>query len=76
MVGSGLENRGSEMARRFDSFVRRLLFLHSKYRIKKKEDICMGISCKPIGKLAGLHRKVKNEQLKEQAAEKAKKSKK
>lgn len=36
----------------------------------------MGISCKPIGKLAGLHRKIKNEQLKEQAAEKAKKSKK
>ena len=36
----------------------------------------MGISCKPIGKLASIHRKVKNEQLKEIAAEKAKKSKK
>jgi len=36
----------------------------------------MRITCKPIGKLAGIHRKVKNEQLHELAKEKAKKSKK
>ena len=36
----------------------------------------MGLTCKPIGKLASMHRKVQNEQLKEKAAQVAKKSKK
>lgn len=30
----------------------------------------MGITCKPIGKLASMHRKIQNEQLKEKAASK------
>lgn len=34
----------------------------------------MGITCKPIGKLASMHRKVVNEQLKEKAAKVAKKA--
>ena len=33
----------------------------------------MGITCKPIGKLASLHRKMENELLKEKKTEKAKK---
>ena len=36
----------------------------------------MGITCKPIGKLASMHRKVYNEQLKEKAAKIAKKDEK
>ena len=33
----------------------------------------MGITCKPIGKLASIHRKLQNEQLKEKAATKKEK---
>ena len=36
----------------------------------------MGLSCKPIGKLASLHRKMQNELLKEEKAAKAKTAKK
>lgn len=36
----------------------------------------MGISCKPIGKLASLHKKMQNELLKEEKAAKVKTAKK
>jgi hypothetical protein len=36
----------------------------------------MGIKCKPIGKLASLHRKIENEQLKEKAEKTKKEAKK
>lgn len=32
----------------------------------------MGISCKPIGKLAGIHRKMENKKLKEKESKKKK----